>query len=183
MDSDTVGRIWLRIVSGFQASLQADCRYALDLSPADQQADEDFDMAVIATIEMHLLPQLGHAQVPADAISTLTKALKDGSRLYDLAIEDHDGLASPAMTLVNSGEGRFKEDYADQSSWSTINGEMDGTTIGERERPRERFAYWAFDLLFSMCASAGQGEPLPSLLNLADVDCRTQAKSGSGWQL
>jgi hypothetical protein len=145
--------------------MQADCRPSLEMSFADQQADEDFDLAAIATIEMHLLPQLGSPRVPADAIITLSKALRDASRLYDLAFDDYNtglGLSSPAMTLVNSSdsskEARFLEDYDAQAAADLSDGELDGTTVGERERPRERFAFWALDLLFVMCKCPSEGK-------------------------
>lgn len=144
--------------------MQADCRAALDLSLAEQQADEDFDLAVLATVELHLLPQLGFSSVPADAITSLAKSLRDASRLYDLALDDGDdfaGLASPTMTLVNSTESkeaRLLDDYDAQAAADSFESELDGTTIGERERPRERFAYWAWNLLFLMCQSFEDGE-------------------------
>lgn len=163
VDEGAFARVWQRIVAGFQAILQADCRPIVEHSLADQQIDEDFDLAVIATIEMHLLPQVGLPKVPVDAITLLAKALRDASRLYDLAIDDIDGgfdHSSQAMTRMNSiesEEARFLSDYDAQAVADSSDLDLDGTTIGERERPRERFAYWAFDLLFAMCQTQQLG--------------------------
>lgn len=45
--------------------------------------------------------------------------------------------------------------------------EKEGTTVEPEEKPRERFGYWNFDLLFMICTgdegpSPGQAGELPS---------------------
>jgi hypothetical protein len=51
-------------------------------------------------------------------------------------------------------ETRFDSSFAHQARGH----DMDGTTAEIVELPRERFAYWAFDLLFLICTESEQGE-------------------------
>ena len=117
------------------------------------------------TIEMHILPRLGSRVISDDAITALARAVRDGSRLHEISQDTN--YSSPAMTLNGSADSFARsEDRASVAS----SGDLDGTTIDETELPRERFAYWCFDLLFLMCQRDSPdtnepGEPFASLLH------------------
>lgn len=166
-------RIWAKIVEGFKAILLADCRPALEMSLDDQRQEEDFDLAVIVTIETHLLPKLGGEAVPSTAISTLAEALRDASRLHDLSLHHESAsiaLASPALTYgsrsdsLDRREPRFANSFDEQAN--APSNDFFGSTSSDTEVPRERFAYWCLDLLFHMCdshkASGGKSRRLPT---------------------
>lgn len=119
------------------------------------------------TIEMHILPRLGSRVISDDAITALARAVRDGSRLHEISQDTTS--SSPAMTLNGSADSFARsEDHVSMTS----SGDLDGTTIGESELPRERFAYWCFDLLFLMCQRGSPhtnepGEPFASLVRAA----------------
>ena len=112
---------------------------------------------------MHILPRLGSELISDDAITALARAVRDGSRLHEIT-QDTASL-SPAMTLNGSADSFARSD--DRASMAS-SGDLDGTTVDEGELPRERFAYWCFDLLFLMCqrGSPASEEPGKSFVRL-----------------
>jgi hypothetical protein len=81
------------------------------------------------------------------------------SRVYtfDLEVENaHHAHPSAVTTECNPGLAqtfpencRFIDDFAQQAK-----GLLWGTTADVSRRPRERFIYWCFDLLFLFCSPA-----------------------------
>lgn len=122
-------------------------------------------MPCAVTLQVDILPKLGRPKVPTDAIASLAQALRDASRLHQLALDwSEASLASPSLTAASSGQSLNRKPAAafvsasDFKSRSSSDGTLDGTTIDDEELPRERFAYWCLDLLFHMCTRAQDGE-------------------------
>lgn len=96
---------------------------------------------------------------------SLVHALNNASALHTHGdIFERIELMSPGLA---SSSSRSSRDYAVTSQahegpeydaiWtSTVT--LDGTTMDDDELPRERFAYWCFDLLFLMCSRAPGGK-------------------------
>lgn len=126
-----------------------------------QRGEEDFDLALITTLQTSLLPYLGQSSVPDDAIRQLARSLQHASILYRPADEEASEVAlrSPAMTLVGSGDsdalagGSKMQAKGDGSLSSEGKSAIEGSTVPDVDLPGERFSYWSCDLLFSMCAS------------------------------
>lgn len=140
-----VEAIWRQIVDVFRGGLLADW-YALpsfhptlisrplstaaESLPLDaQDAEENFDLALLSTLEVDVLPHLGSARVPDYVITQFARILYAASALHA------DGTRE---------DGASDEGYA--------------TTESAQAVPRERFAYWAFDLLVLVCAVVETGE-------------------------
>ncbi|GAA5930374.1 hypothetical protein JCM10213_001074 [Rhodosporidiobolus nylandii] len=175
--------IWEEIVDGFAGALLADAGSFFSAS-ADLQKEENFDLALLASLEGDILPHIGSTAVPDRLIRRLAKTLQIASRLYQL---DYPYSTSPADLLSPTSEDtppatppepRFDLDFDRQ-----VKGEMHGTTVEVVEVGRERFSYWCLDLLFHMCSSEEPTEDpqrrritaiaLPSLLNRCAASLRT----------
>ncbi|GAA5936680.1 hypothetical protein JCM1841_000223 [Sporobolomyces salmonicolor] len=178
--------IWRQIVEGYRGALLAETGIAFARSLDELHAEENFDLALLLSLEQDVLPHIGHSPVPDDLIRDLGKTLQLASRLYELDLPIHLGKESPVAhqqsfsSLQPVGadytppptppEPRFDGDFDRQ-----VKGAMHGTTVEVAEVGRERFAYWSFDLLFLLCSNEAQDhEPerrrvaalcLPSLLN------------------
>lgn len=130
--------------------LTQDSRPALYETLSEQQALELLDLRILSLIEIDLLPRLTDQRIPDELIGGLASTLQLGSRLYDL---DLPALLTPPLTPVEEGElkveSRFSRRYEDQAR-----SDIFGTTASIVEAPKERVAYWCFDLLFSLCRAA-----------------------------
>ncbi|KAG9095186.1 hypothetical protein FS749_010913 [Ceratobasidium sp. UAMH 11750] len=124
-----VEAIWRQVVDVFRGGLLADCSAAESLPLDVQDAEENFDLALLSTLEVDVVPHLGGARVPDYVITQLARILHSASALH---VEHSSGSAAS-----DGGE-----------SW--VGG--DATVESAQAVPRERFAYWAFDLLFLVCA-------------------------------
>ncbi|KAG8736515.1 hypothetical protein FRC10_009226 [Ceratobasidium sp. 414] len=103
---------------------------AAESLPLDvQDAEENFDLALLSTLEVDVVPHLGGARVPDYVITQLARILHSASALH-----------------VGHGAGSAASDGGE--SW--VGG--DATVESTQAVPRERFAYWAFDLLVLVCA-------------------------------
>ncbi|GAA5977223.1 hypothetical protein JCM11641_003881 [Rhodosporidiobolus odoratus] len=194
--------IWEQIVEGFAGALLAET-WASSLRrssthpltfqvfsgshrgmSADQlRQEENFDLALLVSLEHDTLPSLGAAVVPDHLIRRLAKSLQIASRLYQLdypsSMSSFDLLAAspsssadvPAPPTPPPEEPRFELDFDEQ-----VKGEMRGTTVEIVPVGRERFAYWCLDLLFLVCSREESAEQdplrrriaalaLPSLMN------------------
>ncbi|KAJ6632164.1 hypothetical protein B0H10DRAFT_1976381 [Mycena sp. CBHHK59/15] len=132
--------IWRQVLDVFRGGILADCSTAEAFSLDVQEAEENFDLALIAALEIDVVPHLGDKRVPDSLVGQLAKVLHHGSRLYEA------GLASGPHSPVSSSGSREFEKI-----------EMDGlyehgTTQSGALVPRERFSYWCFDLLFLICS-------------------------------
>ncbi|KAH9810864.1 hypothetical protein DFH28DRAFT_1224390 [Melampsora americana] len=148
--------VWVQLIETFSAGLLADCEFSQSLELDQQRAEENFDLALIASLEVDILPHLGGPGIPDETIQLLANALQEASRLHDLS-----SLASPATLstssllsgATNSGEHTPRKETRLISDFGfQTNDEVVGTSAEAVARPRERFAYWCFDLLFVCCS-------------------------------
>ncbi|OAV93395.1 hypothetical protein PTTG_11843 [Puccinia triticina 1-1 BBBD Race 1] len=157
---DAFESFWKQVVENFSCVLSADCKPELLLDLDQQQAEENFDLAFVASLELDILPYLGHSRIPDDIIRGLGMAVQRASRLYtfDLEIENSRQLTitsqrGPSLAQISAENCRFIDDFAKQAK-----GNIWATTADVSRRPRERFIYWCFDLLFLFCSPATSSE-------------------------
>lgn len=143
----------------------------LHSSPAEllplevQEAEENFDLALIASLEIDVVPHLGHPRVPDGLAAQLGKILHHASRLYD-----GEDLSSPTSSISTSTTSTSVVSPASSSSSSPIKviplNIGDGSSMNRPLLPRERFSYWCFDVLFLICSSVTHGmwEPWRNLV-------------------
>lgn len=112
-----------------------------------QIAEENFDLALIASLEIDVAPHLGDSRVPDYIVGQLAKILHHGSLLYDARSEAASGPSSP------------RDDYSLQSTRDSDDEKRYslGSTDSGSLVPRERFSYWCFDLLFLICSNTTSG--------------------------
>ncbi|KAG6901567.1 hypothetical protein C0995_010501 [Termitomyces sp. Mi166 len=160
---DRIESIWRQILDVFRGGILADCSAAESFPLDVQEAEENFDLALISSLEIDVAPHLGDSRVPDHLVGQLAKILHLGSRLQESEMnsEDVSDLASPKVEAIHI-----------HNSGSTES----GTFVH-----RERFSYWCFDLLFLICSNTSSGRDqaharqrlaalsIPSLLNR----CRT----------
>ncbi|KAJ7472175.1 hypothetical protein FB451DRAFT_1351838 [Mycena latifolia] len=159
--------IWRQVLDVFRGGILADCSAAEAFPLEMQEAEENFDLALIGALEIDVVPHLGDKRVPDALVGQLAKVLQQGCRLYEAEVA-----SNPHSPVSSSGSREFEKiemdgQYANGSTQS-------GTLL-----PRERFSYWCFDLLFLICSNTTKDqEPsrrrlaalsLPSLLSR----CRT----------
>ncbi|KPV73179.1 uncharacterized protein RHOBADRAFT_2872, partial [Rhodotorula graminis WP1] len=159
---ETHEAIWTEIVEGFAGALLAPSSSATR-SLEDLYEEENFDLALLISLERDVLPHLGSSLVPDALIRQLGKTLQQASRLHHLDLptpeqshrqQNGHPYDTPPPTPP---EPRFDPDFDRQ-----VVGEMQGTTVEVVETARERFSYWCLDLLFHMCDGSEQGEQQPS---------------------
>ena len=113
-----------------------------------QEEEENFDLALIASLEIDVVPHLGDSRVPDYLITHLAKILQQGSQLREYDHEE-DYMFTPITPMKTpvSGKGNWAHD-----------GDEDTTTINSTVFvSRERFSYWCFDLLFLICSDVSKG--------------------------
>lgn len=122
------------------------------------------EASLIVTLERDVLPSLGQARVPTDAILSLVCALRYASLLHSHGSSDGAELMSPHLARASSRSSNTnvatssdKKRNEDDTSWDSTT-TLVGTTLDDYELPRERFAYWCLDLLFLMCNQANDGK-------------------------
>ncbi|KAG1824868.1 uncharacterized protein BJ212DRAFT_1566454 [Suillus subaureus] len=152
--SDTrVEGIWRQIIEVFRGGILADCTATEGFSLEDQEAEENFDLSLISSLEIDLVPHLGDTRVPDHLIAQLAKILHKGSQLYkssmDLSCPD-----SPSTDTTNVSNGS-RESHDFEKVDLNI-----GTTAPGVLVPRERFSFWCFDLLFLICSTVTSGSPI-----------------------
>jgi hypothetical protein len=102
-----------------------------------QEAEENFDLALIGALEIDIIPQLGDLRIPDSLVTQLAKVLRQGSRLHD---------SDMACDELHDFE------TVDMNEYSI------GSTASGAPLPRERFSYWCFDLLFLICSNTARGK-------------------------
>ncbi|CAH7668461.1 hypothetical protein PPACK8108_LOCUS2972 [Phakopsora pachyrhizi] len=146
---------WKQLVETFSGLFSADCEPSNNSDLDKQRKEENFDLAFIASLELDVLPHLGQLRIPEETIKILCKNIQSASRLYTLDLdldskqimnlnEDYKSHI-PKESSFSKG-CRFIDDFRLQAS-----SELWGTSAEIVERPRERFSYWCFDLLFLFC--------------------------------
>lgn len=122
-----------------------------------QESEENFDLALIASLEIDVVPYLGDSRVPDYLILQLGKMLHSGSQLQqpedgqDLGVKTPDA-APPDVAKLKSRNGKKS-----LSGGSRIVEVETGTTRSGKLVPRERFSYWCFDLLLLICSDVAKG--------------------------
>ncbi|BGP27996.1 Endocytosis and vacuole integrity protein [Rhodotorula toruloides] len=161
LPSQTEEAVWKQLVAGIAEALLASSRVSATQRTVDLHREEEFDLALLASLEHDVLPHLGSPRVPDDLVCQLAKALQLASRLYRLDL--------PNPSAGSTVEPRFSLDFDEQ-----VKGEMFGTTVEIVENRKERFAYWCLDMLFLICDGDKASDPerrrlaalsVPSLVN------------------
>ncbi|KAI0354523.1 hypothetical protein OH77DRAFT_1548844 [Trametes cingulata] len=166
--ADRVEGIWRQVVDTFRGGILADCSAAEHLPLDVQEAEENFDLSLVASLEIDVVPYLGDGSVPDYIVSQLARVLQQGSRLR----ESEDDLPPSPSSLPDLPKpvGQRGEDRPPIESHK-LDGFGDGTigmgtTATGRFLPRERFSYWCFDLLFLICSDTSQDQ-IPSRKRIA----------------
>lgn len=127
-----------------------------------QESEENFDLALIASLEIDVVPYIGDRRVPDVLVSQLGKILHRGSQVCnvegDFSSSSLSGSPSstsptssnPASSSINHA-ARIIPVGIDER-YSDI-----GTTEFGKLVPREKFSYWCFDLLFLICSDTTKG--------------------------
>lgn len=125
-----------------------------------QQQEESFDLALIASLEIDVVPHLGDPRVPDYIIAQLANVLQQGSQ-----IREDPEYRPPSPASLGSSSQRGSAELDGFGSHTLV----EGTTEPGHFLPRERFSYWCFDLLFLICSSVAQGTfPLHNRKNSSD---------------
>ncbi|KAG7085465.1 hypothetical protein E1B28_003026 [Marasmius oreades] len=163
-----VASIWRQILDVFKGGILADCSSALSFPLSVQESEENFDLTLLSSLEIDVLPHLGDSRIPDQVIYMLPRMLSQGSRLY----EGDYGVDSPSRSNSKSPDGPEFDTSTSTSASSSgeyIKVEVDrhlghGSTHHDSAGslvPRERFSYWCFDLLFLVCSDVTKDqEPL-----------------------
>ena len=119
-----------------------------------QKSEENFDLALIASLEIDVVPHLGDSRVPDYLVLQLGKMLQFGSQLQ----QPEDGhrpeaeVSDPGATKPKSDSGKKLSKKCNDAPKTEI-----GTTRPGKLVPRERFSYWCFDLLLLICSDVAKG--------------------------
>lgn len=113
-----------------------------------QEAEENFDLALLSSLEIDVVPHLGDTRVPDHLIAHLAKVLHQGSKLLDFS-ESHYVQTPPP----SPPHGKKSNKAAEKDRVYDV-----GTTERGREYPRERFSYWCFDLLFLLASDVSSDQ-------------------------
>ncbi|KAL5521903.1 MON2 [Sanghuangporus sanghuang] len=144
---ERIESIWRQLIDAFRGCILADCRSLDNLPLEEQEAEETFDISLIAAIETDVVPYVGDARVPDNVIVQLAKMLLQGSLVHvteDTSLHEHH--STPRSSSVS-----------DQSASPTAV-EHAGFTVGVPITSRERFSYWCLDLLFLICSDVVKDE-------------------------
>ncbi|KIJ91398.1 hypothetical protein K443DRAFT_115078 [Laccaria amethystina LaAM-08-1] len=160
ISDERVECIWRQILDVFRGGILADCTAAESLPLAAQEEEENFDLALIASLEIDIVPHLGDSRVPDALVLQLASILQRGSLVY----ANHP-TESPTSSKLLKLDVENKYDLGSTDFGSLV--------------PRERFSYWCFDLLFLICSDTTKDQEnsrkrlaalcLPLLINR----CRT----------
>ena len=116
----------------------------LSLPLEEQETEENFDLSLLATLEIDVIPSLGaDSRVPDRLVVGLAKCLERASLITD----DNRHISR-----------HFESQDQDVNSYTVDgNGHIQGTTHQPSSVPRERFSYWCLDLLFLICSDVAKG--------------------------
>ncbi|THH10921.1 hypothetical protein EW145_g989 [Phellinidium pouzarii] len=139
--------IWRQIIDVFRSGILADCQSVENLSSEEQELEEMFDLSLIGSLEIDVVPFLADSRVPDYVVIQLAKVLHQGSVFYapERSSVDDPLPTSHSITTSESTTSTKVTDY--------IGSTMDTTTL-----PRERFSYWCLDLLFLICSDSAKDE-------------------------
>ena len=125
----------------------------------DQEAEEMFDLSLVTSLEVDVVPFIADARVPDSVIVQLARTLHQGS-------------------LLNTSEdgSELKSDGSSPESMTSTLVDVAGTTMSNASQPRERFCYWCLDLLFLICSDAVKGKAQKSSM-IPDTDQTTEEEN------
>ncbi|KAF7985483.1 hypothetical protein HWV62_5261 [Athelia sp. TMB] len=162
---DRIEGMWRQIIDVFRGGILADCSVAESFSLEVQEAEENFDLALIGSLEIDVIPQLGDMRIPDTLVAELAKVLRHGSCLHEADVPN----SPPVATTPPSHKSSSSHDF------ETVNMPEYGSTFSGVSLPRERFSYWCFDLLFLICSDTAKDQEasrrrvaalsIPALLN------------------
>jgi len=115
--------------------------------------EESFDLSLISSLEIDLVPHLGDTRVPDHLITQLAKILHKGSQLYKSSM----GPSRPDSPSTDTAN--VSDDPRDSHDFEKVDLNI-GSTTPEVLVPRERFSFWCFDLLFLICSNVTSGNPI-----------------------
>ncbi|KIY49646.1 hypothetical protein FISHEDRAFT_40768 [Fistulina hepatica ATCC 64428] len=157
--------VWRQALDVFRGGILADCSFAETLSLEEQEAEENFDLSLVAALEIDVVPYIGDVRLPDDLVASLSRMLHRASMLYNTENETSSPVSSEFEKINIRGEMRT-HNFEDNA---------EGKTTEIVPVPRERFSYWCFDLLFLICSNMTNDREhsrrrlaalsLPSLLN------------------
>ncbi|KAJ2924060.1 hypothetical protein H1R20_g13035, partial [Candolleomyces eurysporus] len=170
-DERTEG-LWYQILDVFRGGILADCSHAETFPLEIQVSEENFDLALLASLEIDVVPHIGDHRVPDALVSRLSKILQQGSRLYE---PDQNNILRPSSPVTSPKLSRSRSRSSDLTKVEDREEYGIGKTDIGTLVPRERFSYWCFDLLFLICSDATSDQQesrkrlaalsLPALLN------------------
>ncbi|KAF8129901.1 hypothetical protein EV363DRAFT_1399707 [Boletus edulis] len=161
--SDTrVEAIWRQIIEGFRGGILAGLTFSLE----EQESEENFDLALISTLEIDLVPHLGGPRVPDYLVGQLAKILHQGSQLYKFPTHTPRS-NSPGGDWISMGSSHNSREEFEKLDLESL-----GSTATEEVVPRERLSYWCFDLLFLICSNVTQDQETSRRRSLLDR-CKT----------
>jgi hypothetical protein len=138
-----------------------------------QESEENFDLALIAALEIDVIPQLGDLRIPDTLVIQLAKVLRHGSRLHEF-----DTASDADVSLNGNGPSHHRSQKSHDFETVDVREYDIGSTVSGSTLPRERFSYWCFDLLFLICSNTAKGIPkLDQITTFADI---TQIKNLPG---
>ncbi|KAH9847754.1 hypothetical protein C2E23DRAFT_740985 [Lenzites betulinus] len=168
ISADRIEGIWRQVVDTFRGGILADCSAAEHFSLDVQEEEENFDLSLVASLEIDVVPYLGDPSVPDYIISQLARVLQHGSQLR--ASEDDLPPSPTSLPDEPVPTGKAAEDRPSKElgklEWFGDGSIGMGTTAPGRFLPRERFSYWCFDLLFLICSDTSQDQ-IPSRKRIA----------------
>ena len=129
--------------------------FALDV----QESEENFDLALIASLEIDVVPYIGDHRIPDILVSQLGKILHAGSQACDVGGESSPIPLNGSLSSTSSNSASSPISHAAKIVPVDIDerySDLGTTEIGKRA-PRERFSYWCFDLLFLICSDTTKG--------------------------
>ena len=160
---DRIEGIWRQVLDVLRGSILADwlaflhsCssrRLLIPLSSAAesftlemQDAEENFDLSLLAALEIDVVPHLGNARLRDSLGTQLASVLLQGSRIYER--ETNMSPKHADNDIASKVHKDFEEAHYHREYGSTHSGIL---------VPRERFSYWCFDLLFLICGDTTKG--------------------------
>lgn len=130
-----------------------------------QENEEKFDLALLNSLEIDIVPRFGDPRIPDDLLVQLGRTLQIASRIHDLDLQRDAALARPDTpvspppngTLPN-GKSKKSHSRSASKSFSPVTTAIpEGSTSTGKLLPRERFSYWCLDLLFLVCSDRVKG--------------------------
>ncbi|KAI9456737.1 hypothetical protein HD554DRAFT_2177996 [Boletus coccyginus] len=147
-----VEAIWRQIINGFRGGILADCSLVETFSLEEQEMEENFDLALISSLEIDLIPHLGGPHVLDYLIGQLAKILHQGSQLYKFPFHTPRSSSLGLEDWSNVGSSRNSREEFEKLDLESVR-----STVTEEVVPREWFSYWYFDLLFLICSNVTNG--------------------------